>query len=190
ELSIKKPGRPWAALLSDVTPEFRIVSGFRRMSNQQLQPLRGLNVEITPQIIAEKKWDAFWDAPLDLNPEAGRGRGGHPPPAAGVAGQPGLPRKAEEVTRAAAGFHTTGGAANEQPVALKSSNRLLIAERGAAGSLAVFPPPHSFFWARELATNLGYTWYRKDSDRSFSLGIRQAEREEAEQYQANFALYS
>ena len=46
-----------------------MVAGFRRMSNQQIQPLTGLNVPITPQIIDEHKWDAFWDAPLDLNPQ-------------------------------------------------------------------------------------------------------------------------
>jgi hypothetical protein len=244
------------------------------MSNQQIQPLRGLGVEITPEIIDDKKWDAFWDAPLDLNPQAGTGRGGNPPPAAGIAGQPGLPRKADEIVRAGGRYHVTGctvktdgarlevsfpglelgvfsgrlqftvykgtnlvrmeaiaktdarsiaykydaglsgiaigsgarvmwrdpsnasqsyrfgGGANEREVALKSSNRLLIAETGSAGSIAVFPPPHTFFWARELATNLGYTWYRKDSDRSFSFGVRQAEREESGQYEANFALYS
>ena len=33
------------------------------------------------------------------------------------------------------------------------------------GSIAVFPPPHTFFWAREIAINLGYNWYRKDDGR-------------------------
>ena len=73
---------------------------------------------------------------------------------------------------------------------LKAANRLLLADRGASGSIAVFPPPHTFFWAREIATNLGYVWYRKDNDASFSFGVRQAEREETPQYDANFALYS
>ena len=64
-------------------------------------------------------------------------------------------------------------------------------ERGAAGTIAAFPPPHTFFWAREVATNLGYNWYRKDSDASFSFGIRQAEKDpELPQYAGNFALYS
>ena len=54
----------------------------------------------------------------------------------------------------------------------------------------MFPPPHTFFWARELATNLGYSWYRQDSATTFSLGVRQAEREEGTQYDGNFALYS
>src|SRR5580704_6074048 len=74
----------WTTLAGNLTPEFRIVSGVRRMSNQQLQPLNDLGVAITPAIVYKKKWDAFWDAPLDLNPGAGRGRGGNPPPAAGI----------------------------------------------------------------------------------------------------------
>ena len=273
-LTIRRKGGPWTTLATNATPEFRIVSGFRRMTNQQIQPLNGLGVTITPEIIGERKWDAFWDAPLDLNPQAGSGRAGNPPPAAGIAGQPGLPRKADEVRRATASYNaqsctvTTngsrleiafpglqlgvfsgrlqftvykgtnlirleavaktdepsvaykydaglkglaienssrivwrdtannpqtyqfGGAKNDNEVPLKASNRLVIADRGAAGSLAAFPPPHSFFWAREIATNLGYTWYRKDSDRSFSFGVRQAEHEETPQYDANFALYS
>ena len=79
---------------------------------------------------------------------------------------------------------------NEREMPLKASNRVLIAEQGKAGSIAAFPPPHNFFWSRELATNLGYNWYRKDNDTAFSFGIRQAEREEAAQYEQNFALYS
>lgn len=66
---------------------------------------------------------------------------------------------------------------------------MVIAE-GQAGSIAALPPPHTFFWAREEEINLGYSWYRKDSDTSFSFGVRQAEREGSAQYQANFALYS
>ena len=65
-----------------------------------------------------------------------------------------------------------------------------MAERGAAGSIAAFPPPHNFFWAREIAINLGYNWYRKDSDTTFSFGVRQADHEDESENQANFALYS
>ena len=43
--------------------------------------------------------------------------------------------------------------------------------------LAAFPMPHSFFWPRQVEVNLGYLWYRKDSDTTFSMGIRQAEQE-------------
>ena len=49
---------------------------------------------------------------------------------------------------------------------------------GEPGSLAIFPPPHKFFFARENEVNLGYVYYRKDDDRSFSLGVMQPERGE------------
>ena len=276
DLAVRRKGAGWATLAENARPEFRVVAGFRRMSNQQIQPLTGLKVPITPEIIDEHKWDAFWDAPLDLNPKPARG--GNPPPAAGIANQPGLPRKAEEITRATAVYHADrcevkvdgarleiafpgvhlgpfdgrlqftvyrstgllrmeviaktdqtsvaykydaglsklafdpavsklawrdtsntwqsyrfGGTDNEHEMPLKASNRVLIAERGVPGSaasLAVFPPPHTFFWAREIATNLGYVWYRKDAGGTFAFGVRQAEREETPQYDANFALYS
>ena len=63
-----------------------------------------------------------------------------------------------------------GGEANKEPVNLRARNRLEILDAGA-GSLAVLPPPHKFFFARENEVNLGYVYYRKDSDSSFSLGV-------------------
>ena len=60
-----------------------------------------------------------------------------------------------------------GGGVNDQSVEVISSNRLLAAENGA-GSLAVFPPPHNFFWAREINSNLGYNFYRKDGAAAFA----------------------
>ncbi len=44
-----------------------------------------------------------------------------------------------------------------------SSNRLIAAEL-PGGSIAAFPPPHSFFGARESNQVLGDNYYRKDSD--------------------------
>src|SRR5438874_4555451 len=272
EIAVRKKGGAWAALATHVAPDYRVASGLRRMSNQQISPLRGLGVELTPAIVDTYRWEPFWDAPLDLS--APSGRGGNPPPADGIANQPGLPRKPEEIKRAAAAYRTTscevrtsgarievsfpgvqlgvfagalqysifkgsnlvqqeivaktsepwvaykydaglkglstrggarvvwrdtanawqdyrfGGARNDEVVPLKTSNRLVIAERGSAGSIAAFPPPHTFFWAREVAINLGYNYYRKDDDGSFSFGIRQAEHEDESEGQANFALYS
>jgi hypothetical protein len=85
--------------------------------------------------------------------------------------------------------YSFGGTKNESPVALETSNRTLVAE-SRGGSVAVFPPPHSFFWAREISINLGYSWYRKDSDTAFAFGIRQPEQEHASENPENFALYS
>jgi hypothetical protein len=69
-----------------------------------------------------------------------------------------------------------GGSSNESPVALRARNRLAILETGT-GSVSVFPPPHKFFWAREMELNLGYVWYRKDGETA-AIGVRQPEREE------------
>jgi hypothetical protein len=63
-----------------------------------------------------------------------------------------------------------GGAPNTEPVALRARNRMAILDVGP-GSLAVFPSPHKFFFAREDEVNLGYVYYSKDNDSSFSLGV-------------------
>jgi hypothetical protein len=93
--------------------------------------------------------------------------------------------------------YSFGGSKNDKLVPLRAANRVVVAE-SAGGSIAAFPPPHRFFWAREVEVNLGYTWYRKDSDTSFAFGIRQAETEDEttdmgrgpEDIRQNFALYS
>ena len=268
ELAVRKRGGTWNVLAANVTPDFRVISGLRRMSNQQMAPLRGLGVELTPEIVDKYRWEPFWDAPLDLS--APSGRGGNPPPAEGVANQPGLPRKPDEIKRAAAVYRTSscqvrtngarleiafpgvqlgvfagtlqysifrgsnliqqeilaktnepwvaykyhaglkglsigggsrvawrdiasnwqeyrfGGIKNDDEVPLATTGRIVVAERGAAGSIAAFPPPHNFFWAREIAINLGYNLYKKDSDTTFSFGVRQADHEDESENQANF----
>ena len=82
-----------------------------------------------------------------------------------------------------------GGPVNQTIVPVKASNRVLIAE-GSGASLAAFPPPHTFFFTREVDTNLGYVWYRKDAAGRFGVGIRQADREENPLYVENFALFN
>jgi hypothetical protein len=280
DLAVRRKGGTWATLAGNVKPEFRVVSGRRRISEQQLGPLRTWGEAIkpdraarekwdtsffamTPEVLERGKWDPFWDDPLFVpGVEAGK------PPK-----NPGLPRKPEEIKRATATYRADGctvttngarleiafpgvqlgvfagrlqftvykgtnlirqeviaktdelsvaykydtglaglaiqpatkivwrdiannwqdyrfgGAPNAGSVPLRAANRVVVAEVGG-GSIAAFPPPHVFFWAREAETNLGYTWYRKDSASSFSFGIRQAEREDIEVYRGNFALYS
>ena len=263
DLRIKEKDAPdWVQVARDLTPEFRVVSGIRRMTGQQLTPLRDLGVEITPEVVEPLKWGAFWDAPLDVPGMDGRGTTNLD-----------MPRTPEDIDRSTATYQadscrvktdgarlevsfpglelgvfsgrlqytfykgtnlirmeaiaTTdepsiaykydaglgglpirdgarvvwrdlsnqwqdfqfGGTPNEAEVPLKVSNRVIIAE-GRTGSIAAFPPPHVFFWSREVETNLGYAWYRKDNDSAFSFGVRQAEREEDPRWKANFALYS
>ena len=278
ELAVRPRAGAWRTLASNVTPELRVVSGVRRITDQQFEPLKHLGIEITKEIVDKEKWEAFWDAPLRVGPvsmEKPRS------PVEGIAGQPGLPRKPEEVNRSTATFHATscavktegarlevsfpgvragvfegrlqytvyrgtnlvlqevlattqepsvaykydggltgltvspntrlywrdianewqdfefGGVKNDEAVPLKTNHRVLVAEV-PGGSIAAFPPPHNFFWAREITTNLGYSWYRRDSPSSFSFGIRQAEGESdpaqaargKADYRDNFALYS
>jgi hypothetical protein len=246
ELAARKNGGNWIVLGQNLTPEFELTSGVRRLSQQQIAPLKELGVELTPEVIEREKWNAFWDAPLMVPGRPGTNLG--------------LPRKPEEIRRAWAKYHATscqvktdgarmevlfpgleagifsgalqytvyrgtnllrqeaiakteepsvaykyvaglkgfpiaesthvvwrdtargwqqyafGGAINENPVGLKARNRLAILEANG-GSLAFFPPSHKFFWSREIETNLGYVYYRKDSDSSFALGVRQPDRE-------------
>jgi hypothetical protein len=246
ELAIRKGGN-WTVLARNLAPEFQVTSGVRRLSEQQMAPLRQLGIALTPEVIEREKWNAFWDAPLM------------------VPGAPktnlDLPRRPEEIRRAWAEFHSSacqartdgarleitfpglsmgifsgrlqytiyrdsnlvrqeaiamttepsvaykyvagvkglaidpatriawrdtarswqqyrfGGSVNQEPVALRARNRLAIVETGG-GSLAFLPPSHKFFFAREIETNLGYVYYRKDSDSSFAAGVRQADRED------------
>jgi hypothetical protein len=281
DLAVRRKGGQWVTVAGNMTPEFTVVSGLRRATDQQIKPLRDLGVPITPEVIDRIKWEAFWDSPLNV-PGNDVAHGGATPPVAGVANQPGLPRKPEEVRRASASFRADrctvktdgarldvsfpgvelgvfaghldytiykgtnlirqaviartdepsvaykydaglkgvaiqpksrvawrsntsnqwidyqfGGAQNDGAVPLKTANRLIVAE-SPAGSIVAFPPPHTFFWARETEFNLGYNWYRKDSETSFAFGVRQAEREEDASWEGhgpedrhqNFALYS
>ncbi|HYM13593.1 MAG TPA: hypothetical protein VEU62_22825 [Bryobacterales bacterium] len=63
------------------------------------------------------------------------------------------------------------GPAGTDYAALKVRYRALAAEWPGA-SLAVFPPPHQYFFARDITTNLGYLW-RRAGPGFLEMGIRQ-----------------
>ena len=273
EMAIQEVGEKWQLIGSDLTPEYRIVSGIRRVTQQQTEPLEKLGVELTADVLDEIKWDAFWDAPLYIDDKPQTKRAGSIPASEPFANHPGMPRKPEEIKRSNATFnsstckvvtngarleiifdnveagifsgyiqfdvfkgsnlmrqmlvaktektsaafkydtglkglsanpegklvwrdlvnrwqqHLMSGTINDKPVIIRSNNRLIAAEF-EQGAISAFPPPHSFYWARESEENLGYGWYRKDTESSFSLGIRQAELEANPEFYQNFALYS
>ena len=281
DLSVRVKGGAWASLASNATPDYKVVSGLRRATDQQLKPLKDLGVTITPAVLDAMRWEAFWDAPLNV-PGDTVAHGGATPPVDGIAGQPGIPRSASEITRASAVYESKGcelktnggrleisfpgvklgvfdgrleyqiykgsslirqavvaktedravaykydaglkgltiqptsqvlwrsntsnlwvdyqfgGTKNDDVVVLKTANRIVAAE-GPGGAIVAFPPPHNFFWSRETEFNLGYNWYRKDSDTTYGFGVRQAEGEEEASWEGhgpedrrqNFALYS
>jgi hypothetical protein len=246
ELAARKNGGSWIVLGRNLIPEFELTTGVRRLSEQQMAPLRDLKIEFTPEVVEREKWNAFWDAPLVVPGRKGTNLG--------------LPRKPEEIQRKWAKYNANscrvktdgarievafpgfeagifsgslqytvyrgtnllrqeaiaktnepsvaykyvaglkgftiaddtrlvwrdtargwqhyafGGAVNQEPVALRARNRLAVLEANG-GSLAFLPPSHKFFWSREVETNLGYVYYRKDSPGTFSIGARQADRE-------------
>ena len=248
ELAARSRRGKWLPLAKNLAPEFHVNTGRRRISEQQLSPLRELGVEITPEVIEKEKWKVFWDHPLNVPGDQNRNLD--------------TPRRPEEIRRSDARFQSStctvrtngarievefpglelgvfsgrlrytiyrgsnllrqeaiaktdepsvaynyraglsgfgigadskviwrdvarawqkysfGGGDNEDPVALRARNRLAIVETGSGGSLAVFPPSHKFFFAREIDVNLGFVWYRKDSDDSFSIGVRHGDSEE------------
>jgi hypothetical protein len=257
ELAIRPRGGQWATLGRNLSPEFGVTTGRRRIGFDQLNPYREMGTPLTRELIEREKWSAFWDAPLEV---PGRALPPNTPDAAQVNTLLDLPRKPEEIKRATALYQTSGcdvktdgarievsypgltlgvfsgrlqftvykgtnlvrqeaiaktdepsvaykyeaglkgfstdtqrvrwrdtggdwqkyefgGTPNKSLVALRARNRIATVE-GPGGSVAVFPPPHKFFFSRETEINLGYVWYRKDSDRSFSVGVRHADREE------------
>ena len=59
DVAVRARGGAWKIAGANMTPDFRIAAGLRRVTGQQLQPLRGLKVAITPEIVEKYKWDAF-----------------------------------------------------------------------------------------------------------------------------------
>jgi hypothetical protein len=124
DLAVKKPGGQWTTLGKNLTPEYHVVSGIRRMGNDQANPLRAAGIELTPDVIAKHRWYAFWDAPLVLpggpemqdeaawararrGPGNGGGRGQDPEPSLQPNRTVGPQRTPSEIRRADSSFHTT-----------------------------------------------------------------------------------
>jgi hypothetical protein len=322
DLSVRRNGGEWAVLGQNLTPEYQVTTGIRRMSNDQANAFASLGIDVTQEVIDKNRWYAFWDAPLSIPgyyPATGRGGQGGGGRGAGAPAQPpaeprlgqggtieeqvaalqsgsrgrpgynpspnppgftggrgfGLPRTKEEIRRGVSAFSAsscevkTDGASlavtfpgmklgifegnlrftvyrgtnlvqmdaiartNEPWVAYKydaglkgfststmprvtwrdtggwpqqhqfggpkavglsgirAANRLLIAE-GPRGSVATFPPPHTFFFTREVDVNLGYVFYRNDGGGTYSIGVTmpEAESDTFPQYEQNYALYN
>jgi hypothetical protein len=330
DLSVRRGGGPWAVLGQNLTPEYRVTTGVRRMSNDQANALSSLGIDVTQDVIDKHRWYAFWDAPLSIPGYAaatagrggrgGAGRGGavaapaqaaapqappaptlgrggtiaeqvaaiqsgqrgrrgynpspNPPGFTGGRGL-GLPRTTDEIRRGVSAFsatscevksdgaslavtfpgmtlgmfegnlrftmyrgtnliqmdaiartnapwvaykydaglkgfststmprviwrdtggwpqqHQFGGPTAVSLSAVRAANRLLVAE-GPRGSIATFPPPHTFFFTREVDVNLGYVFYRNDGSGTYSIGVTmpEAESDTFPQYEQNYALYN
>ena len=81
DLSVRRGSGEWAMLGQNLTPEYQVTTGRRRMSNDQANAFASLGIDVTPEVLEKHKWYAFWDAPLSVpgySParEGGGGRGG------------------------------------------------------------------------------------------------------------------
>src|SRR5438874_9481754 len=85
ELAVKKAGAQWTTLGRNLAPEYHVVSGVRRMADDQANPLKAAGIELTEDVINKNRWYAFWDAPLvmpgsqEMKDEAAWQRSQQPP---------------------------------------------------------------------------------------------------------------
>lgn len=75
----------------------------------------------------------------------------------------------------------------EDYVRVNARNRLLALDQ-EGGSVAVLPPPHKFFWARQNENCVGYNYYRLEEDGGLTIGVRH--NEEHEYKGDRWALYN
>lgn len=245
ELAARESGGQWIVLGKDLTPDFQVTTGKRRLSSTQLEMMKKLGID-TPEEEEKRKWNTFWDAPLvvpghrDSQPlprsesEIRRGSSAYQTDSCSVAtdgdrvsvtfngltlgvfagdirftvykgsnllrqeaiakteepsvafiykaGLDGFPigddtRLAWRDTARAWQDYRFGGEPNDTPVNVRARNRMEILDVGK-GSLAIFPPPHKFFFARENEVNLGYVYYKKNANGTAALGVMQPERGE------------
>jgi hypothetical protein len=92
ELAARTGGSAWMVLGRDLTPEFQVTTGKRRISPQQVENLKKLGID-SPEEEEKRKWNTFWDAPLVVP-----GHKGHTTD---------LPRHEEEIRRGTSSFATT-----------------------------------------------------------------------------------
>jgi hypothetical protein len=64
ELAIHEPGAAWSTLACDLTPEFDVVSGRRRLSEQQMAPLRELGIQLTPDLVERESGHGAPSGPM------------------------------------------------------------------------------------------------------------------------------
>ena len=66
ELAAKKAGGAWVVLGNDLTPDFQVTTGRRRISTTELDILKQPAQRHARELKNEYKWNVFWDAPLEI----------------------------------------------------------------------------------------------------------------------------
>ena len=63
QLAVRKSGGKWIVLGQNLRPEFQLTSGIRRLSSQQLAPLKELGLALTPELIERESGMHFGTRP-------------------------------------------------------------------------------------------------------------------------------
>jgi hypothetical protein len=63
ELAARNDGAQWIVLGKDLTPQFEVTTGRRRIDATILNMLKKQHAD-TPEALEQYKWNVFWDAPL------------------------------------------------------------------------------------------------------------------------------
>src|ERR1700689_3757024 len=91
ELAARAGSGRWTMLGKDLSPDFQVSTGKRRISQAQRTQLQALNLD-TPEEESKRKWNTFWDAPLVI---PGRGD------------TTDLPRTEAEITHASVSYQSS-----------------------------------------------------------------------------------
>src|SRR5687767_13755080 len=113
DLSVRRGSGDWTMLGQNLTPEYQVATGVRRMSNDQANAFASLGIDVTQEVIDKNRWYAFWDAPFSIP--------GYYPAAAGRGGRAGGPGAAGQ--NPATPTLGQGGTVAEQVAALQSGSR-------------------------------------------------------------------
>ena len=84
------------------------------------------------------------------------------------------------------GFHTNSGPDRDRQ-RVDARGRVLALQQ-PHGAVAVFPPPHRFFWACQTENIVGYNYYHREADGTLSIGVRH--NKEQEHFNVRWPLYN
>src|SRR4029450_8769798 len=59
DLSVRRGSGEWAMLGQNLTPEYQVTTGVRRMSNDQSNAMSSLGIDMTQEVIDKYRWYAF-----------------------------------------------------------------------------------------------------------------------------------
>ena len=163
ELAVRKAGGQWASLGRNLTPEYHVVSGVRRMADRPGEPAARRRHRADPGGVNKHRWYAFWDAPLvmpeaaEMKDEAAWRRSQQPADGRGAWPRRGRRRRRRERAGPEPDARRAAHAVGDQARQTRRSTRRRAASRPTAPALEVTFPGLSM---GIFAGDLRFTAYR------------------------------